>query len=367
MLLMNSRSVVASAFFLALLVPACSGTDAPVDDTGSSEDEATANGKSGPGFPGAYASPTIARDGSTYHAYFAKQSIDGKQFNVPHGTFTADGKWTLRGEALPKLGAQTKAGSVVWAPAVAKIDDTHWMLYYTADLAGTDQKKCIWRAHSSDAHGPFVDDYDGPIECLDGSLWAIDPYLVQDGQGDWMLGARLDLPGGINTIQVRKLGPLAQHFAVDSAWKMLTRNSPNSWEQPVLENAGLVHLAAPDGTKHWFVFYSGRSWDTDKYAVGYADCGLSIDGDDNGAGNPRCKKMTPNGPWLETDSSQKLFGPGTPTFYTDEAGDDLMSVQAWQHSGGKANKNNNGQIMQTFKIHIDNGFAPHVKLLRTDL
>lgn len=365
-MLLTKSSVLASAFLLALLVPACSGTD-PGDNTGSSEDEATASGKSGPGFPGAYASPTIARDGATYHAYFAKQSIDGKQFNIPHGTFTADGKWTLRGEALPKLGAHAKQDGPVWAPAVAKIDDTHWMLYYTAELEGTDQKKCIWRAHSNDAHGPFVDDYAGPIECLDGSQWAIDPYLVQDGQGDWTLSARLDLPGHINTIQIRKLGPFAQYFATGSEWRLLTRNAPSSWEQPVLENAGVVRLATPSGKKHWFVFYSGRRWDTDKYAVGYADCGESIDGNDNGAGEPRCTKMTVKGPWLQTDEAQKLFGPGTPTFYDDGAGNDLMSVQAWQHSGGKSNPDNNGQIMHTFDIHIDADFAPHVKLLRTDL
>jgi Glycosyl hydrolases family 43 len=367
MLLMKSSSVLASAFFLALLVPACSGTDAPVDDTGSSEDEATANGKSGPGFPGAYASPTIVRDGATYHAYFAQQSINGNHFHVPHGTFTADGKWTLHGEALPKLGAHAKPDGVVWAPAVAKIDDTHWMLYYAADLEGTDQKKCIWRAHSSDAHGPFVDDYAGPIQCMDGSEWAIDPYLVQDGQGDWTLSARLDLPGGINTIQLRKLNASAQNYADGSDWKLLTRNSPGSWEQPVLENAGIVRLATPSGTKHWFVFYSGRAWADDSYAVGYADCGASIDGDDNGAGQPRCTKMTPNAPWLDTDSSKKLFGPGTPTFYDDGAGNDVMSVQAWQYQGGKANKKNNGQIMQTYEIHIDESFAPHQRLLRTDL
>lgn len=123
---------------------------------------------------------------------------------------------------------------------------------------------------------------------------------------------------------------------------------------------------AGGGNAHWLVVYSGRAWADDSYALGYADCGESINGDDHGAGQPRCKKMTPNGPWLHTDASQNLHGPGTPTFYTDQAGNPLMSVQAWQHTGGKSNKKNNGQIMHTYRIHVDGSYEPKVALVRTD-
>ena len=82
----------------------------------------------------------------------------------------------------------------MWAPGAAKIDDDHWMLYYTAQVAGTVGKMCTYRAHAAGPHGPFVDDFDGPMVCPDSTLWAIDPYPVRDAHGDWHLLARVDEP-----------------------------------------------------------------------------------------------------------------------------------------------------------------------------
>ncbi|HEY8078724.1 MAG TPA: family 43 glycosylhydrolase, partial [Labilithrix sp.] len=317
---------------------------------------------SGKGFPGAYSSPTIVRVGTTYHAYFAKQSFGGKHYNVPHAKFDDAGNFTVVGEALPKLGAGADDTDPyeVWAPAVAQIDATHWMLYYAATVSGTVSKKCIWRAHASDPDGPFVDDYAGPLVCSDASQWSIDPYVVKDDAGTWQLSARIDQPGGINTIQNRPLGPQGESFAAGSDWTELTHNAPTSWEQPVLENAAVVQLTPPSGPAHWFVFYSGGAWDKNTYAVGYADCGTSLTG---GA----CVKKTPTGPWMASDKATDVWGPGTPTFYTNASGATLMSVQAWQYSGGKSNAMNNGQIMRTYTLTIDNAYVPTATLVRVDL
>ncbi|HEY8080061.1 MAG TPA: hypothetical protein VIF62_38285, partial [Labilithrix sp.] len=116
--------------------PASDPTDAG-DDAG--DDGIVVNPKpSGKGFPGAYSSPTIVRVGTTYHAYFAKQSFGGKHYNVPHAKFDDAGNFTVVGEALPKLGAGADDADPyeVWAPAVAQIDATHWMLYYAATVSG---------------------------------------------------------------------------------------------------------------------------------------------------------------------------------------------------------------------------------------
>lgn len=320
----------------------------------------------GAGFPGAYSSPTIVREGSVYHAYFAQQTFGGKHYNVPHATFTETGGWTVVGEALPHLGAQADDGPgryTVWAPSAAKIGPNRWMLYYTAHLAGTVSKKCIWRAHATSPEGPFVDDYAGPIVCSPSSetLWTIDPYLVADAQGTWNLAARVDQAGGINTISLHALDANADQLAGASTWTELTHNSPTSWEQPVMENAGIVRLAPPGGgSPHWFVFYSGGAWSDDSYAVGYADCGVSL-------AVGACTKGTPNGPWLATDKNAGVFGPGTPTFVTNAAGDTLMMVQAWQYSGGKSNPKNDGQIMRTYAVTIDASYTPTATLVRVDL
>lgn len=310
------------------------------------------------GFPGTYASPSIVREGSLYHAYFPRQKIGGKLYNTPYATFTEDGNWTFKGEALPKLGQQ--ATGVVWAPGAAKIKDGVWVLYYTSVLAGTTAKKCIFRAHATVPGGPFVDDHQsGPIWCQPASQWTIDAYLVQDAAQNWHLSARVDEPGGINTIKIRALDPSGLIFAPGSSWSTLTMNAPNSWEQPVLENAGVVRLKPPNGPAHSFVFYSGRSYRDDSYAIGYADCGTSIDGP--------CVKKTPNGPWLATTPADGLFGPGTPTFYTNVAGEMMMSVEVLPHAGTKYDAaNSGGYWMRTYKITVDNAYVPHVSLVRID-
>ncbi|MCA9595655.1 MAG: hypothetical protein KC776_20210, partial [Myxococcales bacterium] len=213
-------------------------------------------------------------------------------------------------------------------------------------------------AHADNPAGPFVDDYAGPMYCAPNTLWAIDAYTVQDAQGGWHLSARIDQPGGINTIQIRALTDNGAQFASGSKWIELTHNAPKSWEQPVLENAGIVRLTPPSGKPHWFVFYSARAWSNDSYAIGYSDCGTGINGP--------CTKQTPNGPWFKSNKAKGVFGPGTPTFYTDENGDVLMSVQAWEFSGGTSNPKNHGQIMRTYKITVDDQYKPHRMLVRVD-
>src|SRR6476660_8047935 len=155
--------LILSLVFVALSL-ASTQCAAPVDEPEADVASELATGNGDFAFP----SPTIVREGNTYHAWVAKHSFGGKVYNAAHATRDVnEASWKLQGEALPKLGAHAdhKGNYAVWAPAVAKISADHWMLYYTATLEGTAEKKCIWRAHATSAAGPFVDDYDGPIEC----------------------------------------------------------------------------------------------------------------------------------------------------------------------------------------------------------
>lgn len=314
----------------------------------------------------AFPSPTIVRDGATYHMYVAKRVVDGKPINAPHFIGDANGNWKYVGDALTKLNPKVRQDGkkyVVWAPSAAKISDKQWVLHYSATLdESTGQKKCLFRAHADNPNGPFVDDSAGALYCAPGSLWAIDPSLVQDAATkDWYLAARIDEPGGINTIKIRKLGAAGLNFASGSDWVTLTQNSPDSWEQPVLENASVVSLApARGGAAHWFVFYSGGAWSDNSYAIGYADCGTSIVGP--------CVKKTVKGPWMATDEAQGLYGPGTPTFYENAAGETLMSIQAWKFPSGIANPDNTaiGQVMRTYKMTANGKYEPQAALVRVD-
>jgi len=334
------------AALLCLLLAGCVDDDEPVLDT-----SVDALSKL-PEFHGRFGSPTILRDADALHAYFAIQRFAGETVHVAHARSDDDGKTWLRvGDALPHLNKEAVATGAVWAPGAAKLADDRWMLYYTAVRAGTAQHMCIFRAHADSPHGPFVDDYDGPLECPDGGLWAIDPYPVRDAHGDWHLLARVDEPNGVNTIQIRALGPHGGHFADGSQWHTLTRITKGGWEEPVMENASIVRL---DG--RWYVFYSGGSYRDNSYAVGYADCGESIQGP--------CVKKTVDKPWLGNRPDLHMYGPGTPTFFRDEQGRTVLAVNTWKYSGGEHDKRNKGQIMHMFEVHIGANGKPVATFLR---
>jgi len=332
----------ATCLFLALAAAGCLTADASL---GEADDSITA-------FHGRFGSPTIVNSGGALHAYFPIQDDNGKRVNVAHARSEDDGvTWLDEGDALPKLSREADPTGAVWAPGAAKIADGKWMLYYSAVRAGTSQHMCTYRAHSDGPHGPFVDDFDGPIECPANGLWAIDPYPIQDAHGGWHLLARVDHAGGDNTISLRALTANGRQFADGSAWQVLTHITKGGWEEPVMENASIVRL---DG--NWYVFYSGGSYRDNSYGIGYADCGPSISG--------ACDKQTVAHPWLGTDPAAKIFGPGTPTFFTDDKGRTIMAANVWEFSGGESNPKNHGQIMAMFEVHIARNHKPVAQFLR---
>lgn len=309
-----------------------------------------------PLFHGRFGSPSIVRDGDALHAYFAIQQFAGETVHVAHARSDDDGvTWKRVGDALPRLNDRAVQSGAVWAPGAARIDDDHWMLYYTATEAGTERHMCTYRAHATSPRGPFVDDFGGPLVCPEHGLWAIDPYPVKDAHGRWHLLARIDEPQGVNTISIRRLGEHGQHFAPDSEWIRLTRITKGSWEEPVMENAAIVRLDVA-GEKRWFVFYSGGSYRNNSYGVGYADCGTSIEGP--------CVKKTADAPWLASRPELKMYGPGTPTFFRAANGDTLMAVNTWKFSGGQDNPKNHGQVMHIFKVRVGANGTPIATFVR---
>ena len=344
--LLCMRRMIKIAACCVLLFGCVAEVDEPVPDTAVDGLMAL------PEFHGRFGSPSIVRDGDALHAYFAIQKFDGETEHVAHARSDDGGKTWLRvGDALPKLNDEAVASGAVWAPGAAMIEDGRWMLFYTAVRSGTARHMCIYRAHADSPHGPFVDDFAGPIECPDGGLWAIDPYPVRDAHGDWHLLARVDEPNGVNTIQIRKLGDHGRQFAPGSSWVTLTKINQGGWEEPVMENAAIVRLS-----QRWYVFYSGNSYRTDHYAIGYADCGASIEGP--------CVKKTVAQPWLTSRPAIDMYGPGTPTFYRDSHGNTVMAVNSWKYPGGESNPKNHGQVMHMFDVHIDRDGKPVATFLR---
>ena len=130
----------------------------------------------------------------------------------------------------------------------AKIDDDHWMLYYTAQLAGT-AARCARTARTRRARtGRSSTTSTGPIICPDSTLWAIDPYPVtmRTATGTW---SRASTSRTASTrSRSASSATYGQHFAPGSDWVKLTQITKGGWEEPVMENAAMVRLDGSAGT-----------------------------------------------------------------------------------------------------------------------
>jgi len=110
---------LALAALVMTLTAACA-SPAAEEDAASSADALAETDSTHVAFP----SPSIVRDGATYHMYVAKRIVDGKPINAPHFVGDANGNWKYVGDALTKLNAKVRQDGkryIVWAPSAAKI------------------------------------------------------------------------------------------------------------------------------------------------------------------------------------------------------------------------------------------------------
>lgn len=177
------------------------------------------------------------------------------------------------GDAMPDgPGAWAEPNGHIWAPGVARHKDKY-IMFYSATKRGTNQK-CIGRAHSQSARGPFqsVSEWACPPE----GRWAIDPNpFVADGK--LYVAYRDDYityypETGLSVVQTDDQGG-----AIWDTRRDLLKSTDISWDTismsgdtRVVENPSLFQH---EGT--WYLAYSGNNWDSPRYAIGIADCGPS--------------------------------------------------------------------------------------------
>lgn len=212
-------------------------------------------------------------------------------------------------EALPELPSWSKPGAV-WAPSVSQHDDV-FVLYYTTTHAASGLQ-CISRATSSRAEGPFVDGSGGPLVCPTDLGGAIDPspFVAEDGTTYLLWKADGNCCGLPTRIYSQPLtedglqvaGPAQELLANTQAWEAGVVEAP-----AMVEHEGQV-----------FLFYSGNSWDSSSYAIGYATCDTPL--------GP-CRKPVDH-PWLA--SGPEAAGPGGQEFFRD-GGELHMIFHAWLH------------------------------------
>lgn len=166
----------------------------------------------------------------------------------------------------------------IWAPSVVHYRGKYYM-FYTASQKGTAAdpqergRKCIGVATSTSARGSFRA-RSTPMFCRKGG-WAIDAEaFVGRSNGNLYVTFRDDAAtsGRETAISVVRLDTSVRKVVKR---KRLLTSKAISWEgntrqgTHIIENPSMIR--AGDGT--WWLFYSGNSWQTKKYATGIAKCG----------------------------------------------------------------------------------------------
>ncbi|OYO11788.1 hypothetical protein CGZ94_15405 [Enemella evansiae] len=178
----------------------------------------------------------------------------------------------VSGDAMPG-GPGAWAQGAVWAPGVARHGDRYFM-YYTASRKGSGQK-CIGRAVSKSATGPFTDGKEWA--CPPAGRWAIDANPFVSG-GKLYVAYRDDaVASGAETgLSVVRVG--ASGFADWSTRRTLLLSTDIRWDTTgtsggthVIENPSMFRT----GNGEWYVTYSGNNWDSPRYATGIARCGTN--------------------------------------------------------------------------------------------
>ena len=289
---MRRRSVPLLAAAVVAVGSACGGGG---DGRGGAVDGPTFRN---PVYDADFPDPFVLKVGDTYYAYATNGG--GKQVQ----TLTSKDlvRWTPGRDALPKVGRWGYEGNT-WAPEVLRRGDGKYVLYYTA-------VHCVGAAVADTPLGPFVDHADEPLVCQRDEGGSIDASPFRDDDGKLYLVWKNDgnAIGHATYIWVQRLsddgtelvGRRARVEKNDTGWEGSVVEGPQLWRQ--------------DG--RLYLFYSGSTFESDSYAVGYATCESPL--------GP-CKDA-PENPILK--SACRASGPGHHTLVRD-GGETWILYHAW--------------------------------------
>jgi beta-xylosidase len=309
------RGTAALALVVALF--ACTGGPAPSSgslptETGSTPtvaepDRAVAfSHLPNPVRPGNFPDPFVLVTDSLYYAF----STNSATANVPVLQSSDLVTWTDLGDAMPLLPSWAVSGKRhTWAPAVLAIGK-RYVLFYTA-RDGQTNLQCLGRAESPNPAGPFIDGSARPFVCQTDLGGSIDPSVVRDSSAQVYLLWKNDgnCCGRPVTIWSQPLSRDASTLeGVPAA--LLRRDQP--WEGALIEAPSMWQ---ENGS--WHLLYSGNLWNTDQYAIGYAECETPL--------GP-CRKVG-EGPVMASDG--ETAGPGGAEVFSDHEGRRWIAYHGW--------------------------------------
>jgi beta-xylosidase len=256
--------------------------------------------------PGDFADPYVLVTDSMYYAYAT--NVGPK--NVPVLQSHDLASWISAGDAMPELGAWAVSGRrKTWAPAVLQWGDK-FLLFYTARDRQSD-RQCIGRAESLSPTGPFIDERGGPFLCQLDQGGSIDASVVRDSLGRVYLLWKND--GNCCGLPVMLW---SQELSADGA-SLVGEPAPllrpdQPWEGPLIEAPTMWW---EDGS--WHLLYSANLWNTNRYAMGYAECETPL--------GP-CRKSG-HGPVMSSD--RETAGPGGAEVFQDHSGRTWIAYHGW--------------------------------------
>jgi len=287
---------------------------------------------------------------------------------VPHFVSGAlDEPGSIQGDAMPALPAWVAPDHrSIWAPSVARIG-SNYVMYFAATSARAPYTgmKCIGVAVSATPAGPFGPLPD-PLQCTYG-FWNVDPYVVTDGRG-WYLLWREDDPANVTgKIVGAQLRPDGLGFGGAAKRTILTGQF--AWEEgypegsrPAQPSAAATDRQLPEGalvsptgigpienpamvhdpeTGQWLLTWSANRWESRDYATGLAIC--------QGPLGP-CDRVSRDHPWLQSSSSPSVVtnahfdGAGGMSFVTGPDGRVYAVFHAYRDSGDAASEPRVGWI-----------------------
>ncbi|MCW2827100.1 MAG: putative glycoside hydrolase [Marmoricola sp.] len=284
-------------------------------------------------YRGSFPDPTVMRLGSTYYA----SGTTVANLNLPLMTSTDLRTWRPRpalahydrysswkryNDAMPHKPAWAATRGVrqkvklmsMWAPSLAKVGD-HYLAAYSAAVRLSPRHSCIGIASSASPLGLYRDPSSTPLVCYrPAALGAIDPDIFVDPRTGKAYLLWKD-EGVHNThpprLVIRQLDATGTRFAAGSAKRLLVTRD-QAWEGSVVENPSMVYHGG-----RYYLLYSGNSWRTARYGVGYAIC--------KSPAGP-CSKPTRT-PLLASGGA--ISGPGGADALVDEGGRLRMVYAAW--------------------------------------
>lgn len=282
-------------------------------------------------YSGDFADPSVLRVGDVFYAYGTTTGGN----NVPAmwsrdlHTWWARDAWPLSArfsrrpgfnDALP-FGAPFAAWhwrhgrklTGAWAPSVRRVQG-RYVMAYVVRVRNSPERFCISVATSPRPLGPFLDRRHRPIVCSKDPRGSIDPQLFADRGRLYLLWKNAGVKGVRPTrIFERRLAASGTRFAHRSRPHLLLETQ-RAWEGNVVENPAMVRFHG-----RLYLFYSGNSWESRRYAVGYATCR-----------SPHGPCVRPKRPGPLLASGGRVAGPGGGSPFADRSGRLRLAYAAWE-------------------------------------